>query len=115
MQLVIKEYPSPNSGPRRAVDGSVGVRHVVVHYTGMTSCQKALDRLCDPKAEVSAHYMVDEDGTVFRLVPEDLRAWHAGVCFWHGQRDINSTSIGIEIVNPGHEYGYRAFPKAHWS
>lgn len=112
MQLSMKEHLSPNSGPRRAVDGSIDVRHVVVHYTGMTSCQKALDRLCDPKAEVSAHYMIDEDGTVFRLVPEDLRAWHAGVCFWHGQRDINSTSIGIEIVNPGHEYGYRAFPKA---
>jgi len=111
MALHIKELSSPNCGPRRAVDGEIGVRHVVLHYTGMTSCEKALARLCDPTAEVSAHYVVDEDGKTYQLVPEDIRAWHAGVCFWRGIRDINSTSIGIEIVNPGHEYGYRAFPQ----
>jgi len=112
MALIFKDHASPNTGPRRPVGGLVGVRHLVTHYTGMTSCQKALERLCDPKAEVSAHYVIDEDGTIFRMVSEDLRAWHAGIAFWHGARDINSTSIGIEIVNPGHEYGYRAFPKA---
>jgi N-acetylmuramoyl-L-alanine amidase len=112
MTLRINELPSANFGPRKAVGDETSVRHIVMHYTGMTSCQKALDRLCDPKAEVSAHYVVDEDGTIHRLVAEDMRAWHAGVSFWHGLRDINSTSVGIEIVNPGHDYGYRAFPAA---
>jgi len=112
MALSIKDLPSPNFNPRQAVNGAVAVRHLVLHYTGMTSCEKALDRLRDPKAEVSAHYVVDEDGTVYKLVDESLRAWHAGVAFWHGVRDINSTSVGIEIVNPGHEYGYRPFPAA---
>jgi N-acetylmuramoyl-L-alanine amidase len=111
MALTIQELPSPNFGPRRAVDGKVRIRHLVVHYTGMTSCQKALERLCDPKAEVSAHYLIDEDGAVYQLVSEENRAWHAGKSFWHGVRDINSTSIGVEIANPGHEYGYRAFAK----
>ena len=112
MALTINELPSANFGPRKTVGGETRVRHVVMHYTGMTPCQKALDRLCDPKAEVSAHYVVDEDGTTHRMVAEDMRAWHAGVYFWHGLRDINSTSVGIEIVNPGHDYGYRAFPEA---
>ncbi len=106
----MKEFPSPNFGPRKPVNGVTGVRHLVVHYTGMQSCAQALERLCDAKAEVSAHYLIDEDGTIYRMVDENMRAWHAGVSFWHGQRDINSTSVGIEIVNPGHEYGYRAFP-----
>jgi N-acetylmuramoyl-L-alanine amidase len=112
MTLKFKELVSPNAGPRRPVDGQTRVRHLVMHYTGMKSCEQALNRLCDPAFEVSAHYVVDEDGTVYRMVPEDQRAWHAGKSFWHGIRDINSTSIGIEIVNPGHEYGYRAFPAA---
>jgi len=111
MTSVIKELPSPNFGPRPAVNGAVGVRHLVMHYTGMKSCQNALDRLRDTVAKVSSHYVVDEDGTVYRLVAEEMRAWHAGISFWHGQRDLNSTSVGIEIVNPGHEYGYRAFPQ----
>jgi N-acetylmuramoyl-L-alanine amidase len=112
MALAIKDLPSPNFGPRRAVDGAVGVRHIVMHYTGMKSCRSALDRLCGENNQVSAHYVVDEDGSVYRLVVEEMRAWHAGVAFWHGVRDLNSTSVGIEIVNPGHEYGYRAFPDA---
>jgi N-acetylmuramoyl-L-alanine amidase len=112
MTLIIKEHLSPNAGPRRPVNGETRVRHLVFHYTGMTSCEKALERLCDPAFEVSAHYVIAEDGTVYRIVPEDLRAWHAGKSFWHGIRDINSTSIGVEIVNPGHEYGYRAYPPA---
>ena len=110
MTLAITELASPNFGPRQAVDGVVRVRHLIMHYTGMTSCGAALERLCDPTAAVSAHYVVDEDGTIYRLVPESLRAWHAGAGFWQGVRDINSTSIGIEVVNPGHEFGYRAFP-----
>lgn len=85
---------------------------LVLHYTGMASCAGALDRLCDPAAEVSAHYLIDEDGTTYALVPEDRRAWHAGVAFWDGETDINSRSIGIELVNPGHDNGYQPFPQA---
>ena len=89
-----------------------GVRHVVIHYTGMVSSVAALERLCDPAADVSAHYLLDEDGSAYQFVHEDQRAWHAGECYWRGVRDLNSTSIGIEIVNPGHDHGYRAFPEA---
>jgi len=85
---------------------------LVVHYTGMQTCQVALERLCDKDAGVSAHYLIDEDGTVYRLVDEDKRAWHAGVAWWRGAMDVNGRSIGIELVNPGHEFGYRAFPDA---
>jgi N-acetylmuramoyl-L-alanine amidase len=85
---------------------------LVFHYTGMQTAQAAIDRLCDPAARVSAHYVVDEDGTVICLVPEDRRAWHAGVSFWRGVTNLNDVSIGIEIVNPGHEWGYVAFPEA---
>jgi N-acetylmuramoyl-L-alanine amidase len=102
------DRPSPNHGPRRG-DGAIDM--LILHYTGMTTAAAALDRLCDPKTEVSAHYAIGEDGTVWRLVPEDLRAWHAGRAFWAGETDINSRSIGIELVNPGHEHGYRAFPE----
>jgi N-acetylmuramoyl-L-alanine amidase len=85
---------------------------VVLHYTGMQTGEEALDRLCDAEAEVSAHYMIDEDGTVTALVPEDKRAWHAGRAYWRGITDVNSASIGIELVNPGHEWGYRPFSDA---
>ena len=85
---------------------------LVLHYTGMPTAAAALARLCDPAAEVSAHYLIDEDGSVHALVDEERRAWHAGVSFWRGQGDINSRSIGIELVNPGHEFGYRPFPVA---
>lgn len=90
---------------------------LLLHYTGMESMQAALSRMLDVNAKVSAHYMIDEDGTLYRLVDEDRRAWHAGVSFWAGERDINSVSIGIELVNPGHAYpgyagGYRPFPEA---
>ena len=87
------------------------MRHLVIHYTGMESGTEALTRLCDPKAEVSAHYLIEEDGRIFALVDEDRRAWHAGRAFWRGVADINSTSIGIELVNPGHSFGYRPFPQ----
>ena len=99
--------PSPNHNERT---GEVSL--LLLHYTGMTSGEEALQRLCDPRAEVSAHYVVDEDGTILQLVPESRRAWHAGRSYWKGERDINSRSIGIEIVNPGHENGYRPFPEA---
>ena len=99
--------PSPNWNERPK--GSV-IDTVVIHYTGMESGQAALDRLCDPAAEVSAHYLIEEDGRVFSLVDEEKRAWHAGVSHWRGRDNLNHTSIGIELVNPGHEFGYRAFP-----
>jgi N-acetylmuramoyl-L-alanine amidase len=100
--------PSPNHDDR----GGASVSMLVLHYTGMASAEAALARLCDPASKVSAHYTIAEDGTVYAHVPEDRRAWHAGVSFWAGIRDINSHSIGIELVNPGHEFGYRAFPPA---
>jgi N-acetylmuramoyl-L-alanine amidase len=103
--MQILQHPSPNHGPRRR-----GVDMLVLHYTGMTSAAAALARMCDPAAEVSAHYLVDEDGTVTQLVAEDRRAWHAGAASWGGVGDVNSCSIGIELQNPGHEHGYRDFP-----
>jgi N-acetylmuramoyl-L-alanine amidase len=85
---------------------------LVLHYTGMQSSAAALDRLCDPTARVSAHYVVEEDGTIWRLVPEMRRAFHAGLSCWGGERDLNFVSVGIEIVNPGHEWGYRPFAES---
>jgi N-acetylmuramoyl-L-alanine amidase len=82
---------------------------LLLHYTGMPSGPAAIGRLRDPAAKVSSHYVVEEDGTVFRLVPEGRRAWHAGVSHWRGRQGLNDRSIGIEIVNPGHEWGYRPF------
>ena len=102
------ERPSPNHGPRQV--GPVDI--LLLHYTGMQSAEAALARLTDPAAEVSCHWLIDEDGTLYRLVDETRRAWHAGTSFWAGERDINSRSIGIELVNPGHEFGYRPFPAA---
>lgn len=103
------DAPSPNHEPR-APGAPVDI--LLLHYTGMESGEAALARLRDPDAKVSAHYMIEEDGRVFRLVPEERRAWHAGVACWAGERDVNSRSIGIELVNPGHEFGYRSFPDA---
>jgi N-acetylmuramoyl-L-alanine amidase len=85
---------------------------LVLHYTGMPDGPSALARLCDPAAQVSAHYLIEEDGRVFALVPESQRAWHAGKSWWRGETDINARSIGVELVNPGHEFGYRHFPDA---
>ncbi|CAA7628054.1 Negative regulator of beta-lactamase expression [Candidatus Terasakiella magnetica] len=106
--MSVINHPSPNFEPRRT--GVVDM--LIFHYTGMENGEAALARLCDPQAKVSAHYLIEDDGRIFALVPEDQRAWHAGQAFWHGETDINSRSIGIELVNPGHEFGYRAFPEA---
>jgi N-acetylmuramoyl-L-alanine amidase len=99
------ERPSPNFDERQ-----LPVSMIVLHYTGMPDMQSALDRLTSPEARVSSHYLVDEDGAIYRLVDESKRAWHAGKSRWRGIADVNSASVGIEIVNPGHEFGYRAFP-----
>jgi N-acetylmuramoyl-L-alanine amidase len=101
------DLPSPNQDDRPCA-----VDMLILHYTGMQSAQAAIDRLRDPEARVSSHYVIDEDGTIYRLVPEARRAYHAGISFWRGRRALNDGSIGIEIVNPGHEWGYRSFPAA---
>ncbi len=98
---------SPNQDDR-----VLPVDMLVLHYTGMQSAEAAIARLRDPVFRVSSHYVIDEDGEITRLVPEDRRAWHAGVSYWRGRRALNDGSIGIEIVNPGHEWGYRPFPDA---
>jgi N-acetylmuramoyl-L-alanine amidase len=103
-----RERPSPNHGPRPG-DGRIDM--LILHYTGMPTAAEALDRMCAPEAAVSAHYLVEEDGTVWRLVAEERRAWHAGTAFWAGRQDINGASIGIELANPGHEWGYVPFPE----
>lgn len=105
MSLETIARPSPNFDSRKGPPDMI-----VLHYTGMQTGQAALERLCDHQAKVSAHYLIEEDGRIFTLVAEERRAWHAGVSFWKGERDINAVSIGIELVNPGHEFGYRAFP-----
>ncbi len=104
--IISREFTSPNFNDRKCA-----VSTVVIHYTGMKSGEEAIRRLCDPETELSAHYLIEEDGRIFQLVDGDKRAWHAGVSYWKGERDMNSASIGIELVNPGHEFGYRAFPE----
>lgn len=106
--LVTRTHRSPNAGERR---GGLGVDMLVLHYTGMPSAEAAIGWLADPQSQVSSHYVVDVTGEITQMVPEALRAWHAGVSIWHGLDDINSCSIGIEIQNPGHESGYPDFPE----
>ncbi len=105
---MVAQHPSPNFGSRKGATPSM----VIIHYTGMKTAEAALERLCDAAAEVSAHYMIYQNGDVVQLVDERDRAWHAGVSEWQGITDINSHSIGIELVNKGHEFGYEDFPEA---
>ncbi len=100
------KHPSPNFGPR---PGGTKPSLIVLHYTGMPTADAALARLCDPAYAVSAHYLIDEAGTVVELVSPEARAWHAGVGSWRGHQNVNDISLGIELVNPGHEFGYRPF------
>lgn len=108
MALRFVHCPSPNHDARPQ---GAPVDMLLMHYTGMRTSDEALARLCDPEAKVSAHYTVDRAGCIYRHVPEDRRAWHAGVSYWAGEKNINGRSIGIEIVNPGHEFGYEPFPE----
>jgi len=103
------ETPSPNFDARPA-GGAIDM--LVIHYTGMADAAAALERLRDAAAKVSSHYFIGEDGALYRLVDEGRRAWHAGLSFWRGINDCNARSIGIELQNPGHEFGYRDFPEA---
>jgi len=98
---------SPNFGQRRE---TLTPDMIVLHYTGMATGAAAEAWLCDPASEVSSHYLVHEDGRIVQMVRESDRAWHAGKSSWFGRTDINSCSVGIEIVNPGHSLGYKAFP-----
>jgi N-acetylmuramoyl-L-alanine amidase len=108
-ELVHQERLSPNFDER-----ALPVTMAVIHYTDMLGPDAALARMCDPAAKVSAHYLVAEDGTVTRLVPEGKRAWHAGASYWRGIRDVNSASVGIELDHPGHTNGYRDFSEAQF-
>lgn len=108
-EVKIEQRSSPNFDAR---PGGRVPDMLLLHYTGMESAEDALARLTDPAAAVSAHYLIDEDGALYQLVDEERRAWHAGVAHWAGEDDINGCSIGIELQNPGHEFGYRKFPDA---
>lgn len=105
----MRRLESPNQDGRPE---GTPIDTIVLHYTGMRDAAAAIGRLCDPVAAVSAHYVIEEDGAVWQLVAEGRRAFHAGVSFWRGQSGLNGRSVGVEIVNPGHEFGYRPFPAA---
>ena len=109
-ELVHRTVPSPNWDERK-----LPISMVVLHYTEMEGADAALERLTNPEAKVSAHYLISEAGEVIRLVDEDKRAWHAGISFWRGHRDVNSASIGIELDHPGHALGYREFSEAQFN
>jgi N-acetylmuramoyl-L-alanine amidase len=106
--VVAEVRPSPNHGERKGV---AAPNMLVLHYTGMSDNEAALKLLASPSSEVSAHYVVLQDGYIIQMVAEDRRAWHAGAAYWAGETDINSCSIGIEICNPGHDHGYPDFPR----
>lgn len=108
-ELVHRERLSPNCDER-----ALPISMAVIHYTEMANAEVAIERLCSPEARVSAHYLISRDGEVTRLVPEEKRAWHAGVSYWRGIRDVNSASIGIELDHPGHALGYGPFPDAQF-
>lgn len=103
---IVIHFPSNNFDARAAA-----ITMIVLHYTDMADTAQALTRLCDPQAKVSAHYLIDEAGRVYSLVDEENRAWHAGLSYWRGSRDINSRSVGIELANLGHSNGYVGFPE----
>ncbi|MGE0627077.1 MAG: N-acetylmuramoyl-L-alanine amidase [Hyphomicrobiaceae bacterium] len=105
--LVAALHPSPNIGERR---GYTRPYLIILHYTGLESVEHSIEVLADPRCKVSCHYVIAEDGRITQMVAESVRAWHAGVSSWKGETDINSTSIGIEIQNPGHSRGYPDFP-----
>jgi N-acetylmuramoyl-L-alanine amidase len=107
--LVRAVVPSPNRGDRNR---NLQPNILLMHYTGMVNAEKAIGWLAAPESKVSCHYVIDVDGRITQMVREADRAWHAGVAHWAGENDINSTSIGIEIQNPGHADGYHAYPRA---
>ncbi len=111
-ECAAKVFASPHHGPRKHADGREDRQPdmLILHYTGMPDSGEALQWLCNPISNVSAHYLVFENGRILQMVPEIRRAWHAGVSSWHGETDINSCSIGIEIANAGHPGGLPDYP-----
>lgn len=107
MNIIKKSSPNFNTRPENTL-----IDTIILHYTGMVSLEAALERMCDARCEVSAHYCVDENGDIYQLVEDESRAWHAGKSFWQGRDNLNNNSIGIEIVNTGHEFGYKPFADA---
>ncbi len=105
--MILSEAPSPNFGPRAA---GKKTKYLILHYSGTQNAFDGLKVWQSPEGKLSAHYFIDEDGSAVQMVAEEMRAWHAGVSWWEGETDINSCSVGIEIQNPGHEFGYRHFP-----
>lgn len=103
----IIQAPSPNFNERPCTIDSI-----IIHYTDMVSAKAALDWLTNPISRVSAHYLIDEEGKIYKMVAEERRAWHAGNSYWQGRTNLNDCSIGIELSNPGHSYGYQPFPEA---
>jgi N-acetylmuramoyl-L-alanine amidase len=103
----ILQTSSPNFNARA---NGKSINLIILHYTGMPEADAARARLCDPTSQVSAHYIIERDGKIWQLVAESERAWHSGVSYWQNETDINSTSIGIELVNRGHQFGYQTFP-----
>lgn len=101
--LQVIDYPSPNFNER---PNGYSIDCIVLHYTDTSTLQEALDILTDPKCEVSSHYVIDEDGTIYRLVDDEKRAWHAGKSHWQGRDNVNHFSIGIELQNGGYHAGY---------
>ena len=108
--IVRRPSPNWNERPNTAGAGCPLIDTVILHYTGMPTGREALERLCCADSRVSAHYLIEENGDIFELVAPERRAWHAGVSSWQGRENMNDTSIGIEIVNPGHDHGYQQFP-----
>jgi N-acetylmuramoyl-L-alanine amidase len=106
MQIVSRPSLNYDSRPKTAP-----IDMLVIHYTDMETAEEALDLLCSPASKVSSHYLISENGHIYRLVEEENRAWHAGVSFWKGRTKLNDYSIGIELANPGHRCGYKDFPQ----
>jgi N-acetylmuramoyl-L-alanine amidase len=111
--MKIDRFYSPNFDKLRRSRKSVKI--IVIHYTGMQSARESLVRLCNPKSKVSSHYLIKKNGQIYRLIPDNRVAWHAGKSFWGKHKNLNKNSIGIELVNKGHQFGYTSFPKKQLS
>jgi N-acetylmuramoyl-L-alanine amidase len=105
--MKILNVPSPHFNERL-----FPIDSIILHYTNLPSVKETLTWLLNPLSQVSAHYLVDEEGQIYQMVAEEKRAWHAGESYWQGCTDMNSCSLGIELANPGQSHGYQPFPEA---
>ena len=112
MTIKIIQKKSPNFDKRPK---GTKINSIIIHYTGMKTFHEAYERLCDKNSKVSSHYLIGRDGRIINLVDEKNRAWHAGISHWKGVNNLNNNSIGIELENPGHEFGYISFSKKQMS